>query len=126
MTALLDEEVLASSAPVLSLPDVFGAQMTDTDEPVHGELREIFPRTARRSRPDPVELRPGDYLLDHESSTVPAGWMRVDGVTHTANGSQVRFSTGLGITVPAGRSKWVWCAADVMAWACLGESAGVL
>lgn len=124
MTALLEGEIPAPAAPALSLPDVFEAQMTATGEPVHGELREIFPRTARRSRPDPVELRPGDYLLDHESSTVPAGWMRVDEVAHTATGSRVRFSTGLGITVPAGRPKWLWRAADVMAWACLGESAG--
>lgn len=121
------------SAPTLApvalphgLPDVFPAEMTATDEPVHGELREIFPRTARRSRPDPVALLPGDYLLDADSSTAPAAWMRVDEVAHTAAGSDVRLSAGLTVFVLAGRQVWVWRAPDVLAWMVLGESAGAL
>lgn len=108
------------------LPDALRAVMNDFGEPVYGQgdLREIFPRTARRSRPDPVALLPGDYLLDAESSTVPAAWMRVDEVAHAAAGSWVRLSAGLAVFVTAGRPVWVWRAADVLAWMVPGESAG--
>ncbi|HSS39536.1 MAG TPA: hypothetical protein VLT58_12265 [Polyangia bacterium] len=118
------------SAPTLApaplppgLPDAFPAEMTATDEPVHGELREIFPRIARRSRPDPVALLPGDYILDEGENPC---WLRVEFAKHEATLSVVRTASGLELPVQAGRPVWVRRAADVLALAALGESAGAL
>jgi hypothetical protein len=112
---------VAAAAALPELPSAFRAEMTSNDEPVHGELRGIFPRTARRSRPDPVALLPGDYLLDEGDAPC---WLRVEFAVHEATGSVVRTSNGLTLTVGAGRAVWVWRAADVLVWAALGESAG--
>lgn len=119
MTALLDTQVPAVVTPDVLLPDVFRAPMTSEDEPAHGALREIFPRTARAGRPNPVQLLPGDFVLD-ESGV----WLRVGFVKHGATGSRVHCCSGWSFFVPAGRQVWVWPAADVLVWAVLGESAG--
>jgi len=105
------------------LPDVFRAEMNDFDEPVYGqgESREIFPRTARRSRLDPVALMPGDYILDEGERPC---WLRVEFAAHGATGSVVRTVSGLELSVTAGRAVWVWRLVDVTAWMVLGESAG--
>ena len=106
------------SAPTLApvalphgLPDVFPAEMTATDEPVHGDLR------------DPSLVLPADYVLGESGN-----WLRVlecgpasDGWTLT-----VGRPPGMGLCVGAGRQVWVWGAADVLAWMVLGESAGAL
>lgn len=119
----LASAILAPAALLPELPAAFRAQMTASDEPAHGELREIFPRTARRSRPDPIALLPGDYILGEGDEPC---WLRVEFAKHEAAGSVVRTSNGLTLTVGAGRAVWVWRAADVMAWMVLGESAGAL
>lgn len=119
MTALLDTPVPAVVTPDVPLPDVFRAELNGFDEPVHGMLREIMPRTSRSGRLDPVELRLGDYFLD-ESGV----WLRVRFVEHGATGSRVHTFAGVSLFVPAGRSVWVWPAGDVLVWAVLGESAG--
>lgn len=120
MTALLlAEEIPASVVPDVPLPGVFRARMNDCDEPVHGMLREIMPRMSRSGRPDPVELRLGDYLLD-ESGV----WLRVRFVEHGATGSRVHAFAGVSLFVAAGRQVWVWPAPDVLVWAVLGETAG--
>jgi len=112
-------------AAPLGLPDAFPAEMNDFDEPVYGqgELREIFPRTARRSRPDPAALLPGDCILDEGERPC---WLRVQFAKHGATGSVVRTASGLELSVAAGRAVWVWRLVDVMAWMVLGESAGAL
>lgn len=112
---------VAAAAALPELPSAFRAEMTSNDEPVHGEPREIFPRTARRSRLDPVALLPGDYILDEGERPC---WLRVEFAAHGATGSVVRTVSGLELSVAAGRAVWVWRAADVMAWMVLGESAG--
>ncbi len=117
MTAVLETPVAAG----LVLPSSFRAQMTSEDEPVHGDLREIFPRTGRRSRPDPVALLPGDYLLGEGGAP---RWLRLDFVTHGATGSWACTTSGLPVWVRAGVAVWVWRAADVLAWAALGEAGG--
>ncbi len=118
----LDPAAPAETAP-LGLPDAFPAEMNDFDEPVcgHGELREIFPRTSRRSRPDPVALLPGDYILGEGERPC---WLRVAFAAHEATGSRVHTAAGLSVFVPAGRPVWVWRAVHVMAQMVLGESAG--
>lgn len=124
MTATLLNECTPGAAPAApQLPNAFRAAIGALDEPVHGqgELREIFPRTARRSRPDPIALLPGDYLLGEGEAP---SWLRVEFAAHEATGSQVHTTSGLRVFVPAGRPVWVWRAADVMAWMVLSESAG--
>jgi len=112
---------LKSAAALPELPNSFLAEMTGSDEPAQGELREIFPRTARRSRPDPIALLPGDCILDEGERPC---WLRVEFVKHGATGSVVRTASGLELSVTAGRAVWVWRLVDVMAWMVLGESAG--
>lgn len=116
---------LAPVATLPGLPVAFRAEMNDFDEPVYGqgELREIFPRTARRSRPDPIALLPGDYILDEGEHPC---WLRVEFVKHEATLSVVRTASGLELPVRAGRPVWVRRAVDVLARAALGESAGAL
>lgn len=122
MTALLDEEIPATIAPELPLPDRFRAEMTSEDEPVHGRKREIFPRTARPGREDPFNLRPSDFVLDGDG--LGAVWLRVKFVEHGATGSRVHCWSGHSFPVPAGAQVWVWPARDVMAWMALSETAG--
>lgn len=122
MTALLDTQVPAVVTPDVPLPEVFRAELNGFDEPVHGMLREIFPRTARAGRPNPVQLLPGDYVLDGDEGS--AVWLRVGFVKHGATGSRVHCCSGWSFFVPAGRQVWVWPAGDVLVWAVLGESAG--
>ena len=122
MTAVLEAPAGgATRAPLLPLPSRFPAQMTDCDEPVHGDLRETYPRTARRSRLDPIALLPGDYILGEGDAP---WWLRVDFASHGRTGTWVCTTSGLRVFVPAGREKWVWRAADVLVWAVLGEDAG--
>lgn len=123
MTALLlDEEIAAGVAPGLPLPVAFRAEMNADDEPVHGRLREIFPRTSRPGREDWFNLRHGDFVLDGDGRN--AVWLRVKFVAHGATGSRVHTWSGAALPVPAGRPVWVWRAVDVMVWAVLGEGAG--
>ena len=106
------------SAPTLApvalphgLPDVFPAEMTATDEPVHGELR------------DPSQALPGDYVLGESGN-----WLRVleSGAVAGCWTLTVGRLPGMELFVDAGRQVWVWRATDVLAWMVLGESAGAL
>ena len=102
----------ARPVPDLPLPASFRADMAGWDEPVHGDLVH------------PSRLLPGDYLLDAESGTVPAAWVRVAEVAPVADGTRLVTSGGLAVTVPPRRHVWVFRAPDVLAWAVLSESAG--
>ncbi len=108
MTALLAEEIPAAVTDV-PLPDVFRAEMTSEDDPLHGSLR------------DPSAARHGDFVLGESGN-----WLRVLAVDPAADGWMVWAGRlpGVGLHVAAGRSVWVWPAGDVLVWAVLGESAG--
>ncbi len=111
MIATLLDEVAAAAPNAVALPDVFRAEMTAADEPVHGELR------------DPSLALPGDYVLGESGN-----WLRVLEFNAAADDRSLTVgrAPGMGLFVGAGRQVWVWRAVDVLALMALGESVGAL